>query len=542
MTDRIPTWEESTGIEDPPIPKWEDTTPASDGVIRGRNLGEKASDAAKEFAGNLANNVGEAINPVNIVKSLADTAKKGLYDIPKAALQSSADVLKTGAQAITGDKKIADVGRAIIDSPLIRQGREMTQPIARDPAGFAFKHPLDAASLLLAPIAPFLGENGAVRAAAVADPSGADAIGLGRRMGAKAISATLGANEDAVLERMKNPTATKTAFTHPELADQMVTSVKNLRDTIGELDTKAIETLRSSPFIEDGAIPKAKIADAIKAARRDLGGVFSKEAESASGALGNVVKYYKKLRNTVSETQVKDLVQQLDADINWDDPAASRTNEALVGVRTRLDAMLKKQNPHYAEAMGPVAEGADLIEEMQKKFGIQRKTGKGFQVTDQTVNKIKSALKEDRLGTINILDRFQKLTGEDFVSKIKGANVSAAFEGANTNGSRRAVIGGAIGTATGYATGLPPSISGPIGAVAGAFADIYGRRVAGVLADALSVPEMRRYIPAFKKAAAKGTKAVALLHARLIESDPDYTATMTSALHGHLNASSGAKH
>lgn len=521
---------------------WRDrAVPADPGSIRGRTGTEKAIDTAEEFAKNVGQNALDIINPVNIVKSLADTAKKGLYEIPKAAAESSVGLVKGTAKAITGGglPSVNDVR----NSPIIKKTEEMAGPIAKDPAGFAFKRPLDAATLLLTPILPFLGKGAsavAENAATVEAP--AETAGLGRRIAAKTISTALGANEEAVLERMNNPSAVKTAFTHPELADQMVNSVKNLRDTVGELDTKAIETLRSSPFIEDGAIPKTQIADAIKASRRDLGGVFSKESQAAAGALKKVTDLYKKLRNTVSETQVKGLVQQLDSDINWGDPSASRTNEALVGVRTRLDGILKKQNPHYAEAMRPVAEGSRLMSEMQKKFGIERKTGEGFSVTDQTVNKIKSALKEDRLGTMNILNRFQKLTGEDFVSKIKNANVSAAFDGATTQGSRRAVIGGTLGGASGYALGAPPWVTSAIGTVAGAFADIYGRRVAGVLADALSEPQMRKYIPQLKKASLQGAKAVAVLHAKLIENDPEYTTTMASAIHGHLNANSpGAK-
>jgi hypothetical protein len=87
-------------------------------------------------------------------------------------------------------------------------------------------------------------------------------------------------------------------------------------------------------------------------------------------------------------------------------------------------------------------------------------------------------------------------------------------------------------------TGAPWPITSAVGSIAGVFSDIYGRKVAGALADALSEPSMRKYIPVLKKASLQGAKAVAMLHAKLIQSDPDYTTAMASAIHRDLNASS----
>lgn len=510
-----------------------------DGSIRAETGLEKTGRVAGEFAKNLGRNAEEFINPVKIAEGLGNTVKEGLLDIPKDVASSSVNVLKGLAKTVTGEQAPSEMGNTIMDTPIVKRTKAMTGTIAKDPAGFAYKHPLDAASILLAPVMPFLSEGVAPKVASL-DTAEASP-GILRRGAAKVISTAFGASEDAILEKMKNPAPVDSAFTHPEIADHMVNSIKNLKETVSQLDTEAMKTLRTSPFIQDGAIPKTDIFDAIKSARRDLGGVFSEDAQKAAGALKRVSEKFKKLRSTVSEQQAKDLIQQLDADIDWSNPNASRTNEALVGVRARVDGLLKKQNHYYAEAMKPVAEAVDVMNEMQKKFGISKKTAKGFEVTDQTVGKIKSALKEDRLGTQKLLDRFQNLTGEDVTSKIKNANVAAAFEGSGTNGSRRAVIGGAVGSLSGYLMGLPASVSGAIGAIAGGFADIYGKRVAGRLAATLSIPEMRRYIPAFQQAAIKGPRFVALLHAKLLEHDPDYTGNMTEAIRGVLSDGSARK-
>ncbi len=531
MKDKVPSWDDTTEVAEPPAPKWEETQPAD---------AAKSDYSVEGFAKNLGKNALDMINPIEIAKGAGSLIKQGLVDAPIAALKDQMTITREPAELLTGKKKLSDVPKDIANLETVKMVKKQVEPIAKHPVDFAYNRPLDAASLLLAPIAPFLGRGAA---AAAIERGAADAAvdtaatGLGRRMVAKTISTAFGAPEEAVIERMKNPTGIKTAFSHPELADQMVSSIKNFGDQIKDLGTKASENLRSSPYIEEGAIPKDRILSAVKAARSDLGGVFSQESKSAAKALSSVKDLYEsKLRNTVSESQVKDLIQQLDSDIDWGNPQASRTNEALVGVRTRLDGILKTQNPAYREAMAPVNEAMKVMNEMQKKFGIQRKTGEGFVLSDQTVNKIKSALKDDRLNTQNILDRFQNITGEDWESKIKNANVAQAFTGEKTQGSRRAVVGGAVGTAAGYMTHLPPAITGALGAITGAFTDIYGRRLAGTLADVLSVPEMRRYIPVMQKAAVRGPAALAMVHAKLMENDPDYTAAMAAAVHDAVSS------
>lgn len=114
------------------------------------------------FLGNAVSNAGRLINPVNIAKSAADTVKTGLYDLPKAALESSADLLKGTAKAVTeGELPSAE---DVAKTPILEKTREMVEPIAKDPLGYAYKNPLDAALLAATPVLPFLGEEGAVAA------------------------------------------------------------------------------------------------------------------------------------------------------------------------------------------------------------------------------------------------------------------------------------------------------------------------------------------------------------------------------------------
>jgi hypothetical protein len=134
---------------------------------------EPAPKSLGGFAENAVNNLDRAINPVNIVKGLGSTLKEGLYDIPKAAGESSIDLLRGTAKAATGGGLPDDMVEAVRESPIIKKTAEMTEPIAKDPLGYAYKNPVDAAGLLLAGAGiakPFLGaaaEAPAIKAAGI---------------------------------------------------------------------------------------------------------------------------------------------------------------------------------------------------------------------------------------------------------------------------------------------------------------------------------------------------------------------------------------
>jgi hypothetical protein len=115
------------------------------------------------FLGNVGSNAMRAINPLNIAKGLGASVKEGLYDIPKAAAESSMDLVKGAAKAATGGglPSMEDVAK----TPILEKTRQMTEPIAKDPLGYAYKNPVDAAMLMAAPITPFLGAEGAEEAA-----------------------------------------------------------------------------------------------------------------------------------------------------------------------------------------------------------------------------------------------------------------------------------------------------------------------------------------------------------------------------------------
>lgn len=478
-------------------------------------FGDVKQSAIKEIKGTIQGipemaRLGSRImsTPRNIVK----------YPFERAiGIPSNETSLNDSKQAISA---IPDIQKEIIKGTI-----QDIASLANPKEAFRNK-PIGTIANVAAIVAPAIKGVSAVANGAEMSSTSANVI---RKAFEKVGNAALGVPGEAMAARIKNPSALKTAFSHREVADQMAESVKNLQKTIGDLNTTAKDKLSSSRYIEDGAIPKTEIADTIRLTRQSMGGVFSEESKKAVAALKRVKETYKKLTNTVSQKQVKELIDQIDDDINWDNTTASRTNEALIGVRTRLDGMLKDLNPGYKEAMQPVSEAIQIRDEFQKAFNVSKKTKRDFYAGDQTVNKIKSSLKDSKIETQSILQRYQDVTGEDFISKIQNSNNKAAFYGGETNGSRRtgpmAVVGsfgGPAGAAAGYVGGL--------------FIDKYGKNAAGAIADVLASPKMTKYLSVLDQAAVKGPRNVLAVHAALMEKDQNYAAEI-----GRKLANAGAQ-
>lgn len=134
---------------------WDDTPPTSSDLAAPAWDAAPTDDELKpeksvgDFAENAVSNLGRFVNPVNIAKGLTSSLKEGLYDIPKAAAESSADLVRGTARALTtGELPEAE---DVAQSPLIKKTEEMTAPIAKNPVEYAYKNPLDTAALLATP-------------------------------------------------------------------------------------------------------------------------------------------------------------------------------------------------------------------------------------------------------------------------------------------------------------------------------------------------------------------------------------------------------
>ena len=149
-------WDDTAPTPDELGSSW-DATPPTDDELNPKSVGGLAENALS--------NLGRDINPINIAEGLGNTVKQGLYDIPKAAVESSVDLLKGAATAATGGGLPSE--EDVANTPILAKTREMVEPIAKDPVSYAYKNPLDAAMLVAT---PFLAGMGGEEAAEAPEP------------------------------------------------------------------------------------------------------------------------------------------------------------------------------------------------------------------------------------------------------------------------------------------------------------------------------------------------------------------------------------
>jgi hypothetical protein len=406
--------------------------------------------------------------------------------------------------------------------------------------------------------------------------------------------ASYATSPEAVAARLENPAAFQAApdvehlpKTLPGIADKFDHAISGLSDA-------AHEKLSTSSFLQPtandagGAFTKDQIIGTVDSARKSLGGAFGSDTQSAARALDNLGESLLAKRSTVSQNQVHDLIKQLDEEIPWDKvwrtpENLSATDHSLIEVRTKLDALLKEQNPEYAAAMKPVSEEIQARTDFIKKFGLQRVKGQGYLPTDSTAGKLGNSLQDYKIDSDRVLGNTQEAIGAD----LKTPLLAQQFKGPTPEspmgiGSRLgAVAGGAMG---GKGLGLAGA---GFGAVVGqrilrAPASEFGRGLAGRALDAIgngsfgvpqnvtgavndyvsskftrepepdasaslssngimdhvmSNPAMSSFRPTFQAAAQRGPQAVIANHFTLMQRDPEYNKTFTQTLeHGHTFA------
>lgn len=245
--------------------------------------------------------------------------------------------------------------------------------------------------------------------------------------------------EESVKYRMENPGLPNSR----EISDIATSNVPQMAgkfdQVIKGLHGEAKKLLSRSRFIEPtagdmgGAFTKDEVFGAIDYARKKLGGVYTSEGESAARTLSNISENLNKIRNTVSQNQVHDLIIDLDREIPWDRVNRSPENltlqdKALIDARTRLDSMLKERNTPYKEIMRPIADAIQNKNEFLKNFNVQKIKNAGYQPSNSTVSRIFGATNQDRVATNRILKNTKETIGEDLTPSVKAAQVKADFE------------------------------------------------------------------------------------------------------------------
>ena len=203
----------------------------------------------------------------------------------------------------------------------------------------------------------------------------------------------------------------------------------------------------------------------------------------------------------ISEKSLKEIILQLDKNINWDDPAAGPVNDALENLRVGWDSHLKSRNPSYEKAMRPVSSITRTMMESKKMLGLVEKPGEGLVPGANTEAALKNLSGATRGNTRKILGKLRAITGSDIPAESKLQSLADQFKGGKTQGSRRVNLGraagAAIGSIPGYLMGgfggaAAGGVAGELtGGLIGAKIDMEGGKMAGTLIDQLArIPTM----------------------------------------------------
>lgn len=250
----------------------------------------------------------------------------------------------------------------------------------------------------------------------------------------KALSYAGDIPEESVAYKLENPGAVKSARDISEIASKDVPGIaKKFDQTIFDLNKKAKENLSTSVYLNDGAFTKDEIIGSIQKARKELGGVYTSESETASKTLAKLSSKLKKIRNTVSQNQVHDLIIDLDQEIPWKKvwrapETLTREDEAMISVRTKLDGILKEKNSKYGEMMKPVSNAIETRNEYLKALKLDKIKGQGYKPSDATPGRLFGATNENRLATRRILGQTKEILGEDLEPRVRASQVKADFE------------------------------------------------------------------------------------------------------------------
>lgn len=366
--------------------------------------------------------------------------------------------------------------------------------------------------------------------------------GAAKNAGKSLISTTLGPTREAVNARFARPDVIKEASKREwvEIAEKATDAVKEANKALKAKAEEAHITLSDRAQIADGGIEKGQLVDNINSTINLLevseGGAVGPAQEKAIGILQKIkdrlyqvgekpsqivrevvdwdtsgvtprkvtkqiIENGDPLKTGVSEKSVKEIVQQLDKNINWDDPAAGPVNDALENLRVGWDRLLKGKNKAYEKAMRPVASLTRTIGETKKILGLVEKPGEGVVPGMNTEAAIKGLSGATRGSARKILNRLRNATGTDIPAESKLQMLANEFKGGKTQGSRRVNLGRALGAAAGsipgylmggFGGGAAGGVAGEvIGGLAGAKIDIEGGKMAGTLIDQLArIPTM----------------------------------------------------
>lgn len=367
---------------------------------------------------------------------------------------------------------------------------------------------------------------------------------------------------------LDNPKLIRDPATLPTVQDEVVKAANNLSEIVKELDNAAWNTLDDTPLVKsthlDAIVQNEMVNKGIMRADKSGNVSFSSMGKDKI-ALRKAQEIMDELKSfdILSQKDMKNLIQKIDNEINWEKEELDQANHLLMGIRHQIDEALKKGNPRYKEAMKHVSDQTDLLDRVKKEFRLKRDGSGGLRGTDTTLSKLKTVTdalgdpkRPDAYGVLQDLSDFRKdslargtpkdpgidglVEKMDFTKDLQVSKMMSSTEGGVTNGSKAVNLGTIILGGLGLIGGPTGGIGGALlGAGLGVARDKYGRNLGrkAIHASAGAINNIDafaaklgnlppKYIRALESAARRGGESAAITHMFLLENDPEYKKAM----------------
>lgn len=337
---------------------------------------------------------------------------------------------------------------------------------------------------------------------ALAKPAFNIARNVARSGAKKAISSFFGPSEEAISARFNRPEEIKNAKPLEDIAKNMSSAMGKLSDEVSRLDKEAWDSL-----LKLKSEPRSEIINILKGVKKGIqvegGGTIGKAAakatETINGLMSDILKITEKGKEGVeqflTQKQIRKVIQAVDENIDWNNPLASRSNEALTEFRAKLSDRLKANNPQYSAIMEPLAQRTKALNDLSRAFSLGHEAGV-FVPKDTTTGRLSLAVKEGRSSSRGLLSKLKEYTGEDVLKNVKDEMLASEFRGGRPNGSRTVnmfsgILGGLGGGAGAFAGGVPGAFGGGAfgtvaGNILGGIVDRRGGQIAGSIVDRLA--------------------------------------------------------
>ena len=283
-----------------------------------------------------------------------------------------------------------------------------------------------------------------------------------------------------------------------ELADLVSNKANELAEQLRQEGTQAWDSLReaSKEWVDNLgpdylAAPITKEKTSIRDGLKDLpiavaieNKIFDSAQSAQKSARDKLIDVSSDLGKVKDWADLKTVIQNLDANIDWTNPEKSVSNEMLTQTRREIDALLKQASPQYAEIMGPIADKASQLANLQKRFALQ-KGAINYTPSDRSVSAAKNLV--DNMSR-EVSPQLKQDLGPDLRDEFELANIYKRSRGDTGRGGRSVYWLGGTGAGINQLTGLDPITGGMIGAGLGMVRDKFGRKIASNLLSISSKP------------------------------------------------------